>query len=184
MPNSRRRTAFVVAGDLIIALFAFWLTRYFGDLPRWYWLVLSSCIWVMLSCATGKLNFDGYKRVRYAIFGIFVTNLLIGVVFLFLYRYVLPERKYGFAVFGTVGVITLLEWFFYAVMRKFVYRKIPFFYEEPGTEGIDGEKKVYAGSGKSEGCTEADVEKLKEAVGKGEGPREVLEWIKGNEDSF
>jgi hypothetical protein len=184
MPNSRRRTAFVVAGDLLIALFAFWLTRYFGDLPRWYWLVLSSLIWVVLGCAAGKLNFDGYRRVRYAIFGIFVTNLLIGVVFLFLYRYVLPERKYGFAIFWTVGVITLLEWFFYALMRKFVYRKIPFFYEEPGTEGIDGEKKVYAGSGKREGCSDADIGKLREAVGKGAGPREVLEWISGNKDLF
>jgi lipopolysaccharide/colanic/teichoic acid biosynthesis glycosyltransferase len=45
-------------------------------------------------------------------------------------------------------------------------------------------KKVYAGSGKSEGCSDADVEKLREAVGKGDGPREVLEWIKGNKDSF
>jgi lipopolysaccharide/colanic/teichoic acid biosynthesis glycosyltransferase len=81
-------------------------------------------------------------------------------------------------------VIVLLEWTLYALMCKFVYRKIPFFYEEPGTEGLGGSKKAYAKEGKGEGCGDADVGKLRAAVKSGQGPKEVLKSIQDNRDSF
>ena len=65
-----RREMIILVFDLFISLFAFWFARYFGDLPRWYWLVLSAVIWVILGGLSRKLQFDSYKRIRYALLGI------------------------------------------------------------------------------------------------------------------
>ena len=42
MKSFSRREVVIALCDFLIALFAFWFARYFGDLPRWYWLVLSA----------------------------------------------------------------------------------------------------------------------------------------------
>ena len=38
MSSAFRRNFLILWSDLLIALSAFWLARYFGDMPRWYWL--------------------------------------------------------------------------------------------------------------------------------------------------
>ena len=48
MSSAFRRNFLILWSDLLIALSAFWLARYFGDMPRWYWLVLSAVVWVVL----------------------------------------------------------------------------------------------------------------------------------------
>ncbi len=45
MSSAFRRNFLILWSDLLIALSAFWLARYFGDMPRWYWLVLSAVVW-------------------------------------------------------------------------------------------------------------------------------------------
>ena len=49
MSSAFRRNFLILWSDLLIALSAFWLARYFGDMPRWYWLVLSAVVWVVLA---------------------------------------------------------------------------------------------------------------------------------------
>ncbi|MFA6593326.1 MAG: hypothetical protein WCS67_08315, partial [Bacteroidales bacterium] len=68
--SAKRPTIVILSLDFLIALFAFWISRYFGDLPRWYYLVAISAIWVMVSFSLGKLNFGDYKQIRFALEGI------------------------------------------------------------------------------------------------------------------
>ena len=78
MSSAFRRNFLILWSDLLIALSAFWLARYFGDMPRWYWLVLSAVVWVVLGGVSRKLQFGAYKRIRYAFLGIFERGLGTG----------------------------------------------------------------------------------------------------------
>lgn len=124
----------ILVYDFLIALFAFWLSRYLGDLPRWYYLVISALFWVTIGTVSGKLRFGSYKRVRFAVLGIFVVNVLSAGL-LYLYYHFIPGYEYNrHSIAVVIGVITVLEWGLYYAVRRFVYRKIPFFYEEPPLE--------------------------------------------------
>ena len=132
MPFSTfRRHTVIIFLDLFISLFSFWLARYFGDLPRWYWLVLSAVIWVALGIVSRKLQFGSYKRIRYAVSGIFALDILSGLFLYTLYRHCVPGYEYDNSIILATGIIIVLEWGLYYSVRKLVYRKIPYFYEEP-----------------------------------------------------
>ena len=136
MHFSFRRESGILCLDLLIALFAFWLARYFGTLPRWYWLVLSAVVWVILGGVSRKLQFDSYKRIRYALLGVFTLNVFSGLSIYFLYRHFVPGYEADHSILVATGIITLLEWSLYGLLRTFVYRKIPYFYEEPLLEDV------------------------------------------------
>lgn len=136
MTSGLRRRFFIVLSDLLIALFAFWLARYFGDLPRWYWLVLSAVCWVLFGSVTRKLQFGLYKRIRTALFGIAVINVLTGVLLNGFYREFVPGYESDYSILLATALITVLEWLLYFTFRRFVYRKIPFYYEEPAYDGV------------------------------------------------
>lgn len=131
MSSTFRREILIIFFDLLISLFSFWLARYFGDLPRWYWLVLSAVIWVALGMLSRKLQFGAYKRVRYALLGILALDVLSGLFLYALYRHCVPGYEYDYSIILATGIIILLEWGLYYSVRKLVYRKIPYFYEEP-----------------------------------------------------
>ena len=136
MHFSFRRESGILCLDLLIALFAFWLARYFGTLPRWYWLVLSAVVWVILGGVSRKLQFDSYKRIRYALLGVFTLNVFSGLFIYFLYRHFVLGYEADHSILVATGIITLLEWSLYGLLRTFVYRKIPYFYEEPLLEDV------------------------------------------------
>ena len=184
LPPKPSRTIAIVLADFAIALFSFWLTRYFGHLPKWYWLMLSAAIWTGLGFATGKLAFDKYRRVRYAIFGIFIVNLIIAILALFLYHFLEPSHPWDSTIFWTAGFITFLEWMLYTFLRFFVYRKMDFFYEEPETEGVDAEDLSKPEAIEAESVRNVDVERLQEAVRECRSVDEVLSWIKDNRKTF
>lgn len=117
--------------DLLIALFAFWLSRYFGDLPRWYWLVLSAVVWVAVGLITRKLYFNEYKRYRTVFVGLLVIDLFCGVLMFAAYRSWVPNYEYDYSILLATLLIFVLECVLYYFVRLFVYRKIPYFYEEP-----------------------------------------------------
>lgn len=136
--NKQRRALVIFMFDFLIALFAFWISRYFGDLPRWYWLVLSAGVWVVLSQLTRKLAFGEYKRKRFAFVGILSIDAIIGSLLFFIYRSYIDDYQYDFSIILAVLIIFVLEWFMYSLFRITVYRKIPFFYEEPmPSEGVE-----------------------------------------------
>ncbi len=169
MSSSLRRTVVIIFVDLLIALFAFWFSRYFGGLPRWYWLVLISIMWVILSACTGKLSFSKYKRMRYAFGGIFLLNILIGSFLFFLYRSFVSDYKYDYSILLAGGIITLLEWMLYYAVRLVSLKKMPYFYEEP--------------------IVERDVEKIRdnneEQNIENEVVKKVIDYIKsGTKDKF
>ena len=131
MKSFSRREVVIALCDFLIALFAFWFARYFGDLPRWYWLVMSAFLWVIFGVITRKLQFDSYKRIRYALSGIFLQGVLSGLFLFLLYRRCVPGYEFDHSILLATGIIVLLEWGLYGLLRKLVYRKIPYFYEEP-----------------------------------------------------
>ncbi|MDD3038769.1 sugar transferase [Bacteroides sp.] len=180
MVRFTRRELIIIFFDLLISLFAFWFSRYFGDFPRWYYLVLSALLWVAISCVSGKLKFGDYKRIRYALAGIFTINIFTGVVLFFSYRYTIPEYRYDYSILLAVVIITLLEWILYYSVRKIVYRKIPFFYEEPTFEdftllGINGGATVSA---------DIDNKDVKFLLDNTQKQKDFTTWIKENRDSF
>lgn len=98
MSSAFRRNFLILWSDLLIALSAFWLARYFGDMPRWYWLVLSAVVWVVLGGVSRKLQFGAYKRIRYAFLGIFALDVLSGLFLCTLYRYCVPGYEYDYSI--------------------------------------------------------------------------------------
>lgn len=145
--------------DFLLSLFAFWLARYFGDLPRWYWLVLSAVLWVIIGGVSRKLQFGSYKRIRYALSGILVLDVFSGMFLYLLYRRFVPGYEYDFSIILATGILLLSEWGLYFTLRTLVYRKIPYFYEEPPMEG-DIETGVNSKSSLTEADGNGDISKL------------------------
>ncbi|WP_321332879.1 sugar transferase [uncultured Bacteroides sp.] len=134
----KRERILIVFFDLWFSLFSFWLARYFGDLPRWYWLVLSAVIWVIIGILSGKLQFGEYKRVRYAWLGIISVDALTGGFLYLFYKYFIPTYAYDNSILLASGLIICLEISQYHFIRKIYYRNIPYFYEEtPITDVIE-----------------------------------------------
>lgn len=131
-----RERAVILLYDLAVSLFSFWIARYFGHLPRWYWLVLSAVLWVGIGFVSGKLEFRSYKRVRYALLGIFTVGLLSGGILHILYTKFVPDYESDLSILLAAGFIILFEWALYCAFRSLIYRKIPFFYEEPSLETV------------------------------------------------
>jgi len=124
-----RRGFFIILADLLIALFSFWFVRYFVKLPRWYWLVLSGVLWVLVGIATRKLMFSYYRRRRYAFISIFVLDVVTGVLLWLAYRYLVPEYRYDKSILVATCLIVVLEWALYSFYYNFVYKKQAYFYE-------------------------------------------------------
>ncbi len=138
MSKSFRSSALIVFWDLLIALFSFWISRYFGDLPRWYWLVLSAVVWVAVGLMTNKLRFSQYKRLRFLFGGLLIVDVTTGGLLFLFYRHFIEDYSYDYSILLATGLIYILECVLYYVLRLFVYRKIPYFYEPP----IVDEKQV------------------------------------------
>lgn len=185
MNKKLRRWLILTGCDLLIALFAFWLARYFGDLPRWYWLVLSAILWVVFGVITHKLQFGSYKRVRYALMGILVAGLFSGVLIHFFFRYFIPGYEYDHSILLATILIVMLEWGLYYAFRRLVYRKIPFFYEElllndvieKGMPDAEATEKYHL-------VPNSDVDTLLKVITESNSRKEVCEWIKENTSSF
>lgn len=150
MTRITREEFVIVSFDMIITLLAFWLTSYFLIMPQWYWVVLSVVVWVVVSCVSGKLKFGQYKRIRYALVGILTINVITGIALGYFYCFFIWGFNCDHPIIIVIGIITLLEWMLYYSVRKLVYRKIPFFYEEPSCDeiterGVEGGVKIDVG---------------------------------------
>lgn len=184
MPFSTfRRHTVIVFLDLLISLFSFWLARYFGDLPRWYWLVLSAVIWVALGIASRKLQFGSYKRIRYAVSGIFALDILSGLFLYILYRHCVPGYEYDNSIILATGIIIVLEWGLYYSVRKLVYRKIPYFYEEPLLDDVT-EVGINTGTEQADLLKNADVTRLLSLTHEAENSAEVLRRVQQDGRAF
>lgn len=183
MTSAVRREIFIIVSDLFISLFAFWLARYFGDLPRWYWLVLSAVIWVILGGVSRKLQFGSYKRLRYAFIGIFLLGIVSGVFLYFLYKYCVPGYEYDYSILLATGLIIVLEWGLYYSIRRLVYRKIPFFYESPSLLNVT-EAGLNRESGLEVRNKNEDINRLLGVIEDNHSSKAVMLWIKEHKDSF
>jgi lipopolysaccharide/colanic/teichoic acid biosynthesis glycosyltransferase len=183
MPSPIRRKLVIILLDLLIALFAFWFARYFGHLPKWYWLVLSAVLWVVVGHVSGKLRFDSYKRRRYAFLGILIMGILTGVSLYFFYKACIPDYAYDYSILLATGIIILLEWALYCSIRRLVYRKIPFFYEEPVLEGLfEAGINNTSESKEKVGCE--DLDRILKIIEEKKNIRETEQWIKGHPELF
>lgn len=183
MSSTFRREILIIFFDLLISLFSFWLARYFGDLPRWYWLVLSAVLWVILGVVSRKLQFGAYKRVRYALLGILVLDILSGLFLYALYRRFVPGYEYDYSIILATGIIIVLEWGLYYSVRKLVYRKIPFFYEEPLLDDVT-EVGINAVTEQAELLKNSDVTRLLNLTHEAENCAEALRRIQENGRAF
>lgn len=127
----------ILIGDFVIALFAFGVLYYFGKLPDWYHWVLSAVLWVILGVVTLKLRFFSYKRIASAVSIISIQTAVVGLLIFWLHKLCVPDYKYHYSFIVALIVIALLESLFYLILRKLVYRKIPFFYEEPDLGDVE-----------------------------------------------
>ncbi len=167
MQSLLRRKIIIIALDLLIALFAFWISRYFGDLPRWYWLVLSSVVWVVIGLITNKLQFSKYKRVGYLFSALFIVDAATGALLFLSYRHFIADYYYDYSILLATGLIFILECLLYYGLRVFVYQKIPYLYEEATIdESVEPIKVI---KGEEDEFTE-DVTRLIEAFKSGDYP--------------
>ena len=173
MKRNPREFITIIIADLIIALFAFWLARYFGDLPRWYWLTLSALGWVAVGTLSGKLRFREYKRIRYAVMGIVGVDIITGIAFYLLYKWYVPGYEYDHSILLASLLIIGLELILYYVFRTFVYRKIPFFYEEPSLSEVV-ERGIPDGLDLSVEIWNQDIETLTTLIKEGENVEGVI----------
>ena len=183
MSSAFRRNFLILWSDLLIALSAFWLARYFGDMPRWYWLVLSAVVWVVLGGVSRKLQFGAYKRIRYAFLGIFALDVLSGLFLCTLYRHCVPGYEYDYSIILATGIIIVLEWALYCAVRRLVYRKIPFFYEEPLLDDVT-EVGINTGIEHTELLENRDVTLLLRLVHEAEYSTELLRRIQESREAF
>ncbi len=183
MSSYFRREIVIILFDFLISLFAFWLARYFGELPRWYWLVLSAVIWVLLGGVSRKLQFGSYKRVRYALLGILVLDVFSGLFLYFLYRHWVPGYEYDHSIILATGIIVLLEWGLYYSIRNLVYRKIPYFYEEPLLSGVS-ENGLNPKSRLEENVKNPDIDRLLNITLETESCKKVIIRLKDNSGAF
>lgn len=137
MYKLNRESIIIILLDLIISLFCFWLIRYFVDLPRCFWLVLSACIWVGIGVVTGKLHFRGYKRIRYALIGIVGVGCVSGFMLYKVYSLFVPGYEYDSSILYASGVIIVAEFIFYQALKNVIYKKIPYFFEPPEIGNIE-----------------------------------------------
>lgn len=124
----------IIIVDLLIALFAFWFSRFFVEMPRWNWLLLSAAIWVAFGLVTRKLSFGEYKRSRYALLGILVIDIIAAAIIFLVFKYFVPGYEYDYSIIVAATIIFFLEYILYYTIRLFVYCKIPYFYEEGSVE--------------------------------------------------
>ena len=157
VPYSHKNTAFFIFTDFLIALFAFWISKYLGDPPRWYLLVALSASWVAISTITDKLHFEAYKRLRYAISGIFIFDFLIGGILLLVCYNFIPDYKYDISILYAIIIIFVLECALYYLIRLFVFKKIPYFFEEPI---VDNNVEYINKSVSEEQSTNEDLNKI------------------------
>lgn len=183
MSSAFRRNFLILWSDLLIALSAFWLARYFGDMPRWYWLVLSAVVWVVLGGVSRKLQFGAYKRIRYAFLGIFALDVLSGLFLCTLYRHCVPGYEYDYSIILATGIIIVLEWALYSAVRRLVYRKIPFFYEEPLLDDVT-EVGINTGIEHTELLENRDVTLLLRLVHEAENSSELLRRMQESREAF
>lgn len=141
MNKFNREQIVIIIFDLLLALFCFWIVRYFVDLPRWYWLVLSAVIWVAIGVVSGKLKFREYKRIRYAYSGIILIGLLSCFFIYKTYKLFVPGYEYDNSIVYASGVIIIVECLLYLSIRNIVFKKIPYFYEPPVI--TDSEERKY-----------------------------------------
>lgn len=154
-----RHKILILVSDFIIALFAFGLLYQFGKLPHWYYPLLSALLWVILGVVSQKLRFSFYKRMWYAWMGIFLQTVFAGFLIFLLYRLIIPGWEYHYSMISVLVIILLLEVLLYALFRRFVYQKIPYFYEEPVWDDVQ-EKGVNPLEDKKEAPLNGDVEKI------------------------
>lgn len=183
MASLFHREIVIILFDLFIALFAFWLARYFGDLPRWYWLLLSAVIWVVLGGVSRKLQFGSYKRLRCALLGIFSLDIISGTFLYFTYRYFVPGYEYDFSILLATGIIIVLEWGLYYSIRRLVYRKIPYFYEESSWSEAT-ENGIKAIIKPPDEIRSEDVDQLLRITNEKDNCKEVLKWVSQNSGNF
>lgn len=184
MKSFSRREVVIALCDFLIALFAFWFARYFGDLPRWYWLVMSAFLWVIFGVITRKLQFDSYKRIRYALSGIFLQGVLSGLFLFLLYRRCVPGYEFDHSILLATGIIVLLEWGLYGLLRKLVYRKIPYFYEEPPLNDVT-EIGLKSGDGLQNTVWDKDIDCLFTLARKVSADGEdIVRRLKENKNAF
>ena len=153
-----RHKILILVSDFVIALFAFGILYQFGKLPYWYYPVLSALLWVILGVISQKLRFSYYKRMWYAWMGIFLQTVFAGFLIFLLYRLIIPGWQYHYSMVTVLVITILLEVLLYALFRRFVYQKIPYFYEEPVLDDVQ-EKGVNPLEDKKEAPINGDVEK-------------------------
>jgi len=183
MSSITRRNIVILLFDFAIALFAFGLACYFGNLSRWYWLVLSALIWAILGEISGKLQFEAYKRKRYAVMGILIVGILSGLFLYFLYRQFLPGYEYDYSILIATGGIIFMEWGLYYSFRRLVYQKIPFFYEEPLLYDVT-EVGLRNKAGSAENIENKDIGRLLKVLKEKKTIDEVTQWMKDHLDLF
>ena len=115
--------------------------------------------------------------------GIFALDILSGLFLYTLYRHCVPGYEYDYSIILATGIIMVLEWALYCAVRRLVYRKIPFFYEEPLLDDVT-EVGINTGIEHTELLENRDVTLLLNLTRKAENSMELLRRIQESLERF
>lgn len=121
--------------------------------------------------------------MRYALLGIFSLDILSGIFLYLLYWYFVPEYEYDHSILLATGIIIILEWGLYCSIRRFVYRKIPYFYEESSLDEVT-ENGLNTAIKPTDEIRSEDIDKLLRITIEKCNCKDVLKWIVENSSNF
>lgn len=168
--------------DFLIILFSLWLSRFFGKLPRWWYLIYASVIILTIGVFTRKLQFESYKRVRFALIGIVFIDLLSVAFVSLLYKIVFPDFIFDFSVLLLALLLIVLECSYYLIYRKLILRKIPFLYEREHYEKYT-EQGTKKGAKLNKNAQSKDLKSVLEYVGN-HSVQTFLAWVRSQTSFF
>ncbi len=131
MTFRNRERLIVISLNLILSLFCFWLARYFGGLPRWWWLVLSAVIWVIIGELSGKLHYREYLRTIHACIAIVTVDILCTLLLYVAYKHFVynSDKDYETSLLIAGVMLSASEIFIYLFVRRIFHKKLPYQYE-------------------------------------------------------
>lgn len=178
-----RYNIFIVCLDLSIAFLALLLLNHLNAAPPLDWLFGTSVIWVVFGIASGKLKFGAYKKVKNALVGISVLDIIAGYLIYFAFSYSIPNYEQGTKLMLAVAGIMLLEFCLYFTMRTFVFYKIPFYYEDAPADEI-----AIPGTAKNGETTSQiqhdDIITVLDILEQEKNLKQVVEWINTHQGLF
>ena len=121
MSSAFRRNFLILWSDLLIALSAFWLARYFGDMPRWSAGAFGGCLGGA-GRSVAQVAVRCIQEDTLCVSGNLRAGRTFGAVPLHPVPALRARLRIRLFIILATGIIIVLEWALYCAVRRLVYR--------------------------------------------------------------